>query len=329
MKKAGKILRISLLVLFVLVAVGIHFTIGWRPFIGPKKRAVTDRQFARTPEHLARGRYLVQGVLGCETCHSAKDWTTHGGPVVAGMELAGQVINLPGFPGFPSIPNITPDRETGGGTWTDDEYARAIREGIKHDGSTLFPMMPYDAYKNLSDEDLASVVVYVRSVPAVHNPVPPMQVKFPVNYLVRGAPEPVTEPVHGPDPADRIATGKYYVTMGCGCHRAVDAMPYGGGDYLKGPWGEVTSANITPDPSGIGYYDEATFLKAMRTGYVGARRLNSIMPFGEFQNLNDDDLKAIFAYLRTVKPVKHRVDNTLPPTYCKLCKQKHGAGDQN
>jgi len=91
----------------------------------------------------------------------------------------------------------------------------------------------------------------------------------------------------------------------------------------------VTSANITPDASGIGYYDEATFIKAMRTGYVGARKLSSIMPFGEFQNLNDDDLKAMFAVLRTVAPVKHRVDNTLPPTYCKLCKQKHGAGDQN
>jgi hypothetical protein len=62
---------------------------------------------------------------------------------------------------------------------------------------------------------------------------------------------------------------------------------------------------------------------------VKARKLNSIMPFGAFKNLTDDDLKAIFAYLRTVKPVKHRVDNTAPPTYCKLCRLKHGGGDQN
>ena len=91
----------------------------------------------------------------------------------------------------------------------------------------------------------------------------------------------------------------------------------------------MTSANLTPDPSGISYYSEATFITALRTGYVGARKLNSIMPFGEFKNLSDDDLKTIFAYLRSVPPVKHRVDNSLPPTYCKLCKQKHGAGDQN
>jgi mono/diheme cytochrome c family protein len=189
--------------------------------------------------------------------------------------------------------------------------------------------MPYEAYKNLSDEDLAAAVVYLRSVPPVHNPLPPTQVKFPVNHLVRGAPEPITERVPSPNFADRIATGKYYVTLGCGCHRANDTMPYAGGEYLKGAWGETTSANITPDPSGIGYYDEATFVKVLRTGYVGARKLSSIMPFGEYQNLNDDDLKAIFAYLRTLKPVKHRVDNSLPPTYCQLCRRKHGAGDQN
>jgi mono/diheme cytochrome c family protein len=329
MKRAGKIFRIGLLVFSVLLVVGITFTIGWRPFIGPRRRAVTDRQFERTPERLARGRYLTLGVLGCETCHSTKDWSKHGAPVVPGTEFAGQVLTLAGFPGSPSVPNITPDRETGSGNWTDDEIARAIREGIKHDGSALFPMMPYGEYKILSDEDVASVVVYFRSLTPIRNEVPPMRVKFPVSYLVRGAPEPVTEAVHGPDPKDRLATGKYLVGMGCGCHRVVDNLDFGGGDHLKGPWGEVTSANITPDPSGIGYYDEAAFVKVIRTGYVGARKLNSIMPFGEFQNLSDDDLKAIFAYLRTVKPARHRVDNSLPATYCKICKSKHGGGDQN
>jgi mono/diheme cytochrome c family protein len=156
-----------------------------------------------------------------------------------------------------------------------------------------------------------------------------MRVNFPVNYLVRSAPEPVTEPVHDPSPTDRLATGKYLVSVGCGCHSVAENLDFGGGDHLKGPWGDVTSANITSDPSGMGYYDDAMFVKVIRTGYVGARKLNSIMPFGEFQNLSDDDLKAIYAYLRTVKPVRHRVDNTLPPTYCKICKSKHGGGNQN
>jgi len=312
----------------LLLAVVISFTIGWRPFIGPKTRATTNRQFERTPERVARGKYLVQGLLGCEDCHTESDWTQHGAPKAAGKELAGQAFPLPGFPGTLKAPNLTPDPETGAGNWTDDQIARAIREGIKHDGTTLFPMMPYSQYKQLSDEDLASVVVYIRSLPPVRNPLPPSRINFPVNYLVRGAPEPVTTPVSGPV-QDPVARGKYMASVGCGCHNTNSQLAYAGGESLVGPWGSVVSANITPDASGISYYSEETFMTVLRTGYVGARRLNSIMPFGDFKNLTDDDLKAIYAYLRTVQPIKHHVDNSLSATYCKLCKQKHGAGDQN
>lgn len=324
----GRILLISLGGLIVVLAVLITFTIGWRPFMGPRVRATTDRQFERTPERLARGKYLVQAILSCETCHTPADWSQHGAPSIPGKGFSGQELTLVGFPGSAIAPNVTPDAETGGGNWTDDEYARAIREGIKHDGTRIFPLMPYPDYRVLSDEDLASVVVYVRSVPPVHNSLPKSKIIFPVNYLVRSAPEPVTEPV--PPPAsDQISRGKYLVRLGCGCHNAVEKLPFAGGEALGGPWGNVVSANITPDASGISYYNEATFITALRTGYVGARKLNSIMPFGNFKNLTDDDLKAIYAYLRTVAPMKHRVDNSLPPTYCKVCKKKHGAGEQN
>jgi len=93
--------------------------------------------------------------------------------------------------------------------------------------------------------------------------------------------------------------------------------------------GSAAAANLTPDPSGISYYDEKLFLQATRTGQVGARKLNPIMNPALFRSLTDDDLRDIFAYLKTIPPVKHRVDNTEPPTPCKLCRQKHGAGDQN
>ncbi len=328
-KRLGKILLVCIGAICVVLSIAITFTIGWRPFLGPKKRALTRRQFERTPERQARGRYLVQGLLGCEDCHSPKDWTQRGAPVLPGMELVGQPLPVPDFPGSISAPNLTPDAETGSGRWTDDQIARAIREGVKHDDTILFPMMPYSEYKILSDEDLASVVVYLRSITPVKNRLPATHIDFPVRYLVRSAAEPVLEPVRGPDPSDVRARGKYLVALGCGCHNVVDKLDYAGGDHLAGPWGDVTSANLTPDASGIGYFSEATFITALRTGYVGARQLNSIMPWGAFKGLSDDDLKAIFAYLRTLPPVKHRVDNTLPPTYCKLCKQKHGAGDQN
>lgn len=328
MKKLGRILLYSLSALIVVLAIAVTFTIGWRPFVGPRARATTDRTFERTPERLARGKYLVQGLLGCESCHTPADWTQHGAPRVAGMELAGQRFPLPGFPGTLVAPNLTPDTETGSANWSDDQIARAIREGVKHDGTTLFPIMPYSEYRRLSDEDLASVVVYLRSLTPVRNPLPASKINFPVNYLVRSAPQPVTDPVAGPGP-DQLARGKYMVSLGCGCHNAVEKMPYAGGESLVGPWGSVVSANITQDPSGISYYTEATFITTLRTGYVGARKLNSIMPFGNFKDLTDDDLKAIYAYLKTLAPIKHRVDNSLAATYCKVCKQKHGGGEQN
>jgi hypothetical protein len=109
----------------------------------------------------------------------------------------------------------------------------------------------------------------------------------------------------------------------------ISELAFGGGMSFDGPWGKVTSANITPDPSGISYYDEKLFLQVMRTGHVGARKLNSIMPWGYFRNMTDEDLKAIFAYLRTLPPVKHRVDNTEEATACPVCGGKHGYGEKN
>ena len=86
---------------------------------------------------------------------------------------------------------------------------------------------------------------------------------------------------------------------------------------------------MTPDASGIPYYDEALFVQTIRTGYVKARVLNQIMPWSSYKNMTDDDLKAIFAYLKTLSPVKHIVDNTESPTYCPVCKTTHGGGAQN
>jgi mono/diheme cytochrome c family protein len=329
-RKLGRVLLFVVAAVAILLIAGISLTIGWRPFIGPRTRPLTSRKFEATPQRLERGRYLAVGLAGCSECHSQHDWNTHGAPVVPGTEGGGQWMNMPDLPGRVVAPNLTPDPETGAGAWTDDQLARAIREGIGHDGRALFPMMPYEPFRKMSDEDLASIIVYLRSLPPVHSQLPKTEITFPVKYLIRSVPEPVTAPVATPDPADRVKYGQYLVTIGgCGDCHTVAGFEYAGGGHMRGPWGEVTTANITPDPSGISYYDEALFVQVIRTGYVKARKLNSIMPFGAYKNLTDDDLKAIFAYLRTLKPVKHRVDNSQPPTYCRLCRSKHGGGDQN
>src|SRR5262245_33610423 len=150
--------------------------------------------------------------------------------------------------------------------------------------------------------------------------------------------EPITVSVPATDMSNPEGRGKYLATLAnCAfCHtpmnqqgQPIAQLAFGGGVFFNGPWGEVTSANITQDASGISYYDEALFIKTLRTGHVGARKLNSIMPWSYFRNMNDDDLKAIFAYLRTVRPVQHRVDNTEAPTMCPLCGGRHGLGEQN
>jgi mono/diheme cytochrome c family protein len=339
MKRWQRNLMIAAAGIVLILAGGIGLTAGTRPFLGPRSRALTGRTFARTPERLERGRYLVEAVSGCMDCHSPHDWTRHDAPILPGKEGAGQDFSLveKGLPGRIVAPNLTPDPETGAGAWSDDALARAIREGIGHDGRALFPMMPYQHFRKLPDEDVASIVVYLRSLPPVHNSLPPTEVAFPVKYLMRSAPQPLDGPVPDPDLSDPVRRGAFLVNAAvcADCHtpdhmgQPLPGMDFAGGRLMDGAWGRVASANLTPDPSGIPYYDEDRFVTVLRTGYVGARRLNQIMPWSSFRNMTDGDLRAIYAYVKTLTPVKHSVDNTEAPTYCAVDKSSHGLGDRN
>jgi mono/diheme cytochrome c family protein len=182
--------------------------------------------------------------------------------------------------------------------------------------------------------------VFIRSLPAVKNQVPVRNLPFPLEHIVKTIPKPITtpQPSHpASTPADR---GKYLVTIAsCAeCHTPADqgqplpGMEFAGGGLFNDP-GQggkaVFSMNITPDASGIAHYDEALLMNTLRTGQVSGRMLNHIMPFNSFKNITDGDISDIFAYLKTLKPVKHRISNTDPPTPCPLCKQTHGLGELN
>jgi mono/diheme cytochrome c family protein len=333
-RRLAKIGGYGFLVLLALAAIALTFTVGWRPVIGAKKRPLTTRKFEPTPERLRRGEYLVRAVINCMGCHSKYDEKADP-PVLLSREGAGAVLFEDASIRLVA-PNITSDPETGLGRWSDDAIARAIREGIAADGSALIPIMPYDHFRHLSDEDLASVVVFLRSLAPVHTDLPPARVPFLIARLVQAAPRPVTEPVPQPDLSTPARRGAYLAEMAhcTGCHTPMGPpprfQPIAGMEMAGGsPMAEgVSAANLTPDASGIVYYDEALFIQAIRTGCVGARKLRH-MPWWTFRNMTDEDLKAVFAYLRTLKPVHHRVDNTEPPTLCRLCRQKHGLGDQN
>src|SRR5258707_524279 len=116
-----KIALIVLVCVILLLAIGITATVGWRPFIGPRSRALTNRAFEKTPERWTRGKYLAESVNSCMVCHSPRDWTKHDAPIIGSMEGAGQdMAFLMGLPGHVVAPNITPDLETGAGNWSDD-----------------------------------------------------------------------------------------------------------------------------------------------------------------------------------------------------------------
>ena len=335
MRRWLKRIGLSVVALVILAAAALPAVVGIRPIIGPRARALTDRTFESTPERLERGRYLTTSVSLCLACHSEIDWSSF--TITSGTEGSGRSLADEGLP-FLAAPNITPDKETGAGRWTDDMLARAIREGIGNDGRALFPMMPYHQYKYMADEDLAATVVYLRSLPPVRKQLPPSEIPFPVNRFINEVPEPVTDPVPPPDKNDQVAYGDYLVRIGVcrDCHTPADAqgqaipgMEFGGGFPLISPLGEVASGNITTAPSGIPYYTEELFIEMMRTGMVRSRKLHDYMPWRMYGKQTDEDLKAMFAYLKTLPPVDHRVDNSLPPTDCPRCGLRHGAGNQN
>jgi cytochrome c553 len=339
---AGRIRKIAGTVVFVIVALllaGITFTVGWRPVIGAQARTLTDRRFEPTPARHERGRYNTEAVMGCFDCHSEHDTSLPGEPPREGTKGGGRVFFPEGtdFPGRLVASNISSDLETGAGKWTDDMLGRAIREGIGHDGRALFPLMPYSNYRAIPDEDLASVIVYLRSIPPVKNALPKSEITFPLSRLYLSAPQPVTTVVTAPDLSNPVTHGQFVARMAScsNCHTVEErgapkkGLEFAGGFVLGPPEDSVASVNITPDPSGISYYDEALFLEVMRTGQVKARKLHAIMPWAYYRGMSDDDLKAMWAYLKTLPPVKHRVDNIEPPTLCKLCGNSHGAGDKN
>jgi len=270
-----------------------------------------------SPARLARGRYIVEGVAHCFECHSQPDFENGLGQPRPGTKGAGQIVKGEAFNGepFPDglvSPNITPDKETGAGTWSDAQFERAIRHGIGHDGRQLMDYMPYAFFRSMTDEDVASVIVYIRSVPAIRNPLPKTKMPFEVKLNLH----PEMELALPSGASEQIRRGWYLVRIAqCSdCHTSADekgnaqtSLMFGGGLRLVGAWGDVVSANISTHPSGISHYDESMFFKTIRTGNSsgGVRELNRLMPFSYFRNMTDEDLRAIFAFLQTVEPVKH------------------------
>jgi mono/diheme cytochrome c family protein len=315
-----RLLIILPLALIGLVVAGLAYFYLALPAAGPPP----DLHIEATPARLKRGAYLANHVLVCIDCHSQRDWDYYSGPVVAGSEGMGGERFGPemDLPGTLYARNITP---AGIGDWSDGELARLITSGVTRDGQAIFPLMPYPAYNRLAPDDLHAIIAYIRSLAPIENQVANSQLDFPLNLIVRTVPQPYPGRA-APDRLDQIAYGGYLTAIaGCAeCHTPAEqgeALPgmylAGGFEFIMPDGQKVRSANITSDlKTGIGGWSETTFVERFKTyATAAARRIrvdpgrgNTVMPWTMYAGMEREDLEAIYAYLRTVKAVKNKVE---------------------
>ena len=297
----------------------------------PRTAKPSDIVVEGTPAQIERGRYLTINVLQCVDCHSVRDWTLYGGPPIppigAGRPCmtrdtptAGVNVGQEFFPGVMCIRNITPDENTGIGAWTDGEIIRAVREGVGRDGRGLFPIMPYFIYRHLGDSDVAAVVAFLRTLPAVSSEQPPKrEIEFPLSLLVRLWPEPVTDPVPVPDvKTDRLGYGEYLSRVArCEfCHsprdpNSLEPFPgrrYSGGmPFFLGPERIMYPMNLTPHASGLGNWTREQFIarfRAHQTPQPVPPELNTLMNWNAFAGMTDEDLDVLWEFFQTLPPVE-------------------------
>ena len=296
-------------------------------------RPLTDVKFDATQQRVKRGEYLTNSILMCFTCHSPRDTTQPGFPPIEAKKGGGSILYDTEDSRLVA-PNITPDVETGAGSWTDDMFARAIREGIGHDGRALSLPMYWTSYRELSDEDLASIVVYLRSIHPVKNKLPKRRFSPEKERELQTSSKPLLNPVEAPDLSNLVNRGRYFIkTADCvGCHTGwYKRNPgfFGGGNKLERTYDSTFtfSTNITPDATGLQGWTPELFINVIKNGKGGV--LDPVMPWVAYKNMTDEDLKAILMALQKLPPVNHRVINGIEASYCEVCEQSHGYGKYN
>jgi mono/diheme cytochrome c family protein len=260
----------------------------------------------------ARGAYLVTTIGACGNCHTPRNAA---GEAIPGMELAGGFTFQEQMLGTIVGSNITPDPATGIGKWSEAQIVTSLRDGKRPDGSIIGPPMPIPAYRGLSDGDATAIAAYLRSLKPVSNAVAKSQYKVP---LPQAYGPPVTH-VDEPPRADKVAYGRYLA--GPVGHCVLCHTPPGGGrpfDMTRAYQGGrelpdlvnlgalTVSSNITADPeNGIGKWSDAEIKRSIVEGVrPDGTRLSRTMPFAAYAQMTPDDLDAIVAFLRTLKPAQ-------------------------
>jgi len=314
---------LNILGIIVVLALGVF---GYYYFRRPATNPATSVVVDKSPERVARGKYIFTSISYCDDCHSEQDFGRLARPVDEATRGYGKLMADKDMPGQIYAPNITPDMETGIGSWTDGEKIRAIREGVDKNGRALFRIMPYSYYRYMSDDDVQALVAYLDTMPAIKHQLPPTKIDFPESMWTQGDPKPADAPVKAPDPSNKLQYGEYLAAIShCEvCHsphpglREDVSLRLAGGRRFTTPAGVVISANITPDKAtGIGDWDIGRFKNRLKTYLqyenadgppkIGPDRF-TMMPYQAYAHMNDSDMEAIYGYLMSRPPINHKVD---------------------
>ncbi|MHB1224709.1 MAG: c-type cytochrome [Gemmatimonadaceae bacterium] len=241
---------------------------------------------------LARGAHLAGALGKCAECH--------------GDDMGGKILVDDPAIGLLSVPNVTSGRGGVTSDFTLADWDRALRHGVRRDGTGLV-LMPSEDYAVLTDDDFVALVSYLRQLPPVDREMPRPSIRLVGRALYLAGKLPLIaadridhtadRPVVQPDTT--IEYGAYLADVGgcTGCH----GPQLSGGPIPGMPPGTLPAANITP--TGIGHYTEADFTRAMRDG-VGpdGSRIDEPMPIRFTSQMTDDEILALYRYLRTVAP---------------------------
>ncbi len=348
---------VGVLVVLVIIVV-VYVQLAWDR---PVKRAAPQMTAPMDEQTVVRGEYLYKYSLNCWGCHGSQGSHSLDEPQAGGLEFDLTEVGPPGGFGYLYAPNVTPDSETGIGTWTDGELVRALREGLDPEGYLLFPIMEAEWWNGLSDEDALALVAYLRSLPPVRNEVPANQFSFAAKALMALGimkPQPaITAPVVAPPRGATAEYGEYlasHASTCVGCHTPRNpsngqfdlTRPYAGGLFPFPEEGfSTTGSNLTPDrATGIGDWSEEQFMIAMRTGLrPDGTVILPFMPWPSYNRWSEEDLRAVWLFLRTLEPIVHEIPASeltgaaatgrgatrgegLFDVYCIVCHGEKGSG---